>query len=142
MFAVAGAALTVATVQAELSVWSSSLFTSMPSFMQEALLHSRGVDNSFPVSQAETERLLAHFVEMELKYRKKKGVYTGSFSVVSSFIGTSTYHCVASHAHIYKTGQRARTHLLRFSLADACPFLVLLILPINFTLCVLCPWIH
>lgn len=39
------------------------------------------------LSQAETERLLAHFVDVELNYRKKKGTYRGTFSVVSSFIG-------------------------------------------------------
>lgn len=39
------------------------------------------------MSQTETERVLAHFVEQELSFRKKKGSYCGSFSVVCSFIG-------------------------------------------------------
>ena len=43
--------------------------------------------NKVQLSQAETERLLAHFVDLELTYRKKKGTYTGTFSVVCSFIG-------------------------------------------------------
>jgi pyrophosphate--fructose-6-phosphate 1-phosphotransferase len=39
------------------------------------------------LSQTETERLLAFFVEQELAFRKKHGTYKGSFSVISSFIG-------------------------------------------------------
>ena len=79
--------MNAAEVKPKLSVWSRALLETMPDYMQAALLFSRGSDKSFQVSQAETEKLLAHFVEIELKSRKSKGLYNGSFSVVCSFIG-------------------------------------------------------
>ena len=57
-------------------------------------------DTHFQVSQAETERLLAHFVDIELGYRKKKGTYKGSFSVVCSFIGYQTRGAAPSNFDI------------------------------------------
>ena len=38
------------------------------------------------VSQAETERLLAHFVDIELGYRKQKGTYKGIIKTVSFLV--------------------------------------------------------
>lgn len=87
--------LTVEVVRAGLNMWSGALFDCMPAFMQEALLHSRGSDNSFPVSQAETEKLLAHFVDIELQHRVQRGTYRGSFSAICSYIGKAqcSYLC-------------------------------------------------
>ena len=91
VFAEAGnTAIEASNLRSKLTMWSRALLDSLPDFMQSALLLSRGSDTHFQVSQAETERLLAHFVDIELGYRKKKGVYKGSFSVVCSFIGYQT----------------------------------------------------
>ena len=89
-FAEAGCTLGAADVRSKLTLWSRALLDSLPDFMQYSLLLSRGSDNQIQVSQTETERLLAHFVDIELGYRKKKGTYKGSFSVVCSFIGYQT----------------------------------------------------
>ena len=74
-------------VRGKLTVWSQALLSSLPDFMQVAVLRSRGTEATLPMSQAETEKLLAHFVDIELAYRKKNGTYKGSFSVICSFIG-------------------------------------------------------
>lgn len=74
-------------INSKLTVWSRALLESLPDFMRAEMIGQRGSDTSLPLSQAETERLLAHFVDIELGYRKKQGTYKGTFSVVCSFIG-------------------------------------------------------
>ena len=74
-------------VRSKLSLWSRALLESLPDFMQAQLLLSKGSDDSAIISQAETEKLLAHFVDIELGIRKKKGTYKGAFSAICSFIG-------------------------------------------------------
>jgi pyrophosphate--fructose-6-phosphate 1-phosphotransferase len=68
-------------------MWSLALLESLPEYIQVQLMLQRTDANQVHLSQAETERLIAHFVDIELNYRKKKGTYRGTFSVVSSFIG-------------------------------------------------------
>jgi hypothetical protein len=68
-------------------MWSLALLESLPEYIQVQLMLQRTDAHQVHLSQAETERLLAHFVDVELAYRKKKGTYRGTFSVVSSFIG-------------------------------------------------------
>jgi len=83
----AGSTLTDDILREELTLWSKALLDSLPEYMQAQLLWQRTHANRIDISQAETERLLAHFVDLELSHRKKKGTYKGSFSVVCSFIG-------------------------------------------------------
>jgi len=75
------------SIRSQLTHWSRALLDSLPDFMQAELLLSRGTDKKLRHSQVETERLIAHFVDIELGYRKKSGLYKGAFSVVCSFIG-------------------------------------------------------
>lgn len=82
-----GTKLKMEDLTADLTLWSKALLDSLPNYIQAQLLLSKTTDNRMLLSQAETERLLAHFVDIELKRRKKKGTYKGSFSVVCSFIG-------------------------------------------------------
>jgi diphosphate-dependent phosphofructokinase len=79
--------ITVAEIKKNLTLWSLALLESLPEYIQVQLMLQRTSGNQVHLSQAETERLLAHFVDMELNYRKKKGTYNGTFSVVCSFIG-------------------------------------------------------
>lgn len=79
--------LTAELLRDELTVWSKALLDSLPEYMQAQLLWQRTHANRIDISQAETERLLAHFVALELEHRKRKGTYKGTFSVVCSFIG-------------------------------------------------------
>ena len=65
-FEEAGHSLTAAEVRAKLTLWSRALLESLPDFMQYSLCLSRGSDKQLQVSQTETERLLAHFVDIEL----------------------------------------------------------------------------
>ena len=62
----AGHSLSAAEVRAKLTLWSRALLESLPDFMQYSLCLSRGSDKQLQVSQTETERLLAHFVDIEL----------------------------------------------------------------------------
>ena len=52
----------------------------------------------FQVSQAETERLLAHFVDIELAYRKKKGTYTGESQYLQ---GILTLRSIPRHIQLH-----------------------------------------
>ena len=74
-------------LRGDLTLWSRALLDSLPTYIQAQLMLSRTSDNRMLLSQAETERLLAHFVGIELDRRKKRGSYVGSFSVICSFIG-------------------------------------------------------
>jgi diphosphate-dependent phosphofructokinase len=85
--AVDAVAVTAEALREELTLWSRALLDSLPEYMQAQLLWQRTHANRIDISQAETERLLAHFVDLELKHRQRKGTYCGSFSVVCSFIG-------------------------------------------------------
>jgi len=71
----------------ELSSWSRALFQSLPEFLQEQLLLERQSNAALQMSQLETERLLSVLVEEELKGRKSRGTFKGSFSPVCQFIG-------------------------------------------------------
>ena len=77
----------MAAMKASMTHWSRTILERLPEFMQVALFLGRGSDGKINVSQIETEKLLAHFVEIELGYRKKRGEYKGSFSAVCSFVG-------------------------------------------------------
>ena len=81
------ASMPIAQMKSTLTHWSRTILERLPEFMQVALLLGRGSDGKINVSQIETEKLLAHFVEIELGYRKKRGEYKGAFSAVCSFVG-------------------------------------------------------
>jgi len=81
----------------ELTSWSRALFISLPEFMQSQLLLERQSDGGLQISQLETERLLAVFVEDELALRKKLGSYKGGFSPVCQFIGYQSRTSVPSN---------------------------------------------
>ncbi|CAE8598670.1 unnamed protein product, partial [Polarella glacialis] len=78
---------TVDKVLPELTQWSKAIFTSLPDFIQLQLLLARQSNAALQLSQLETERLMAWLVEDELKERKKKGTFKGSFSPVCQFLG-------------------------------------------------------
>lgn len=85
--ATAMSAMPITQMRASLTHWSRTILERLPEFMQVVLLLGRGSDGRINVSQIETEKLLAHFVEIELGYRKKRGEYKGAFSAVCSFVG-------------------------------------------------------
>lgn len=85
-------------IRNKLTQWSRALLDSLPEFMQVELLHSRGgEENTIKLSQAETERLVAHFVAIELNYRKAQGTYTGSFNAICSYIGYQARGAIPSN---------------------------------------------
>jgi len=71
----------------ELTQWSRALFQTLPDFIQQQLLLERQSNAALQITQVETERLLAWLVEDEMKQRKKRGTFKGSFSPVCQFIG-------------------------------------------------------
>lgn len=70
-----------------LSPWSYSLFASLPDFFKQQFLMNREVEGSIKLAAIETEKLISFFVEKELKERKAKGKYSGSFAPVSHYFG-------------------------------------------------------
>jgi len=71
-----------------LTPWSYSLFITLPDFMKRQIIYNQefgGGDINF--SQLETEKLIAHFVDQELKLRKAAKTYNGTFTPVTHFFG-------------------------------------------------------
>jgi len=79
--------VTLEDLRTDLTLWSKALLDSLPPYIQTQLMLSRTSDHRMLLSQAETERLLAHFVGIELDLRKKRGTFTGNFTALCSFIG-------------------------------------------------------
>ena len=59
----------------------------MPDFMRIQLINEQEISGEVNLSQIETEKLLAHFVSLELKARKARGTYNGTFAPVTHFFG-------------------------------------------------------
>jgi pyrophosphate--fructose-6-phosphate 1-phosphotransferase len=55
--------------------------------MKKQLLFEREIEGTTKISQIETEKLLAYFVEEELKERTKNGTYKGAFAPVTHYFG-------------------------------------------------------
>jgi pyrophosphate--fructose-6-phosphate 1-phosphotransferase len=51
------------------------------------LLFEREIEGTTKISQIETEKLMAYFVEQELTRRKNKGQYKGAFAPVTHYFG-------------------------------------------------------
>lgn len=72
----------------KLTPWSYSLYITLPDFMKRQIIYNQefgGADINF--SQLETEKLIAYFVDQELKKRKAAKTYTGTFTPVTHFFG-------------------------------------------------------
>ncbi|KAJ3693177.1 hypothetical protein LUZ60_008657 [Juncus effusus] len=75
-------------ISSHLSPWASALFEFLPPFIKRELLLHPESDNSAQLSQIETEKLLAHLVEVEMEKRTKEGTYKGKkFNAVCHFFG-------------------------------------------------------
>jgi pyrophosphate--fructose-6-phosphate 1-phosphotransferase len=74
-------------LRSKLTILGRAFLDSLPEFIQETLLLSREPETHIRDCKVETEKILAHFVEIELQDRKRKGTYKGSFSSVCSFLG-------------------------------------------------------
>jgi pyrophosphate--fructose-6-phosphate 1-phosphotransferase len=51
----------------KLTPWSFSLYTTLPDFLKKQLIYEREIHGTVKLSQIETEKLLAYFVDIELK---------------------------------------------------------------------------
>jgi diphosphate--fructose-6-phosphate 1-phosphotransferase len=125
--------LDLSNILSKLTLWSRALLQSLPDYMQSALLSLRGSDKGIKMSQAETERLLAHFVDIELSYRKKKGTYCGKFASLCSFIGYQARGSLPSNFDInfaYNLGYAA-THLIKYGYNNYVVTVNNLKLPVN-----------
>jgi 6-phosphofructokinase len=56
-----------AFVKSKLTPWSYSLYNTLPDFMRLQIVTAQQIDGDVNMSQLETEKLIAHFVEEELK---------------------------------------------------------------------------
>ncbi|GER32012.1 phosphofructokinase family protein [Striga asiatica] len=75
-------------ISAQLSPWASALFDFLPPFIRKQLLLHPESDDSAQLSQIETEKLLAHLVEVEMNKRLKEGTYKGKkFNAICHFFG-------------------------------------------------------
>jgi len=59
----------------------------LPDFIRLQLVTEQQIEGDMNLSQLETEKLIAYFVAAELKRRKSKGLYKGSFAPVTHFFG-------------------------------------------------------
>jgi 6-phosphofructokinase len=74
------------------------LYTTLPEFLKKQLINEREVYGSVKLAQIETEKLLAYFIDIELKRRKKNGTYNGSFAPVTHYFG---YQGRCSHPSLF-----------------------------------------
>ena len=70
-------------LRAKLSPWAVALFDFMPGFIREQMVLERESAGSVQLSQIETERLILHLVQDELKRRSHKAAFAG----ICSFFG-------------------------------------------------------
>lgn len=78
----------VDNISSQLSPWASALFEFLPPFIKKQLLLHPESDDSAQLSQIETEKLLAHLVEVEMNKRLKEGTYKGKkFNAICHFFG-------------------------------------------------------
>lgn len=76
-----------ANIHAHLSHESQALFHSLPPHIAQQLMMDRDPHGNVQVSKIESERLISHLVENELKARKKAGQYKGTPSFQTHFLG-------------------------------------------------------
>ncbi|XP_047976132.1 pyrophosphate--fructose 6-phosphate 1-phosphotransferase subunit alpha-like [Salvia hispanica] len=75
-------------ISGQLSPWASALFEFLPPFIRNQLLLHPESDDSAQLSQIETEKLLAHLVEIEMNKRQEEGTYKGKkFNAICHFFG-------------------------------------------------------
>ncbi|KAJ6799874.1 pyrophosphate--fructose 6-phosphate 1-phosphotransferase subunit alpha-like isoform X3 [Iris pallida] len=75
-------------IASQLSPWAYALFEYLPPFIRKQLLLHPESDESAQLSQIETEKLLAHLVEVEMNKRTKEGTYKGKkFNAICHFFG-------------------------------------------------------
>ncbi|KAK3425109.1 hypothetical protein EUGRSUZ_F01823 [Eucalyptus grandis] len=80
--------VSVDKISSQLSPWASALFEFLPPFIKKQLLLHPESDDSAQLSQIETEKLLAHLVEVEMNKRLKEGTYKGKkFNAICHFFG-------------------------------------------------------
>lgn len=80
--------VSVENISSQLSPWASALFEFLPPFIKKQLLLFPESDDSAQLSQIETEKLLAHLVEVEMNKRTKEGTYKGKkFNAICHFFG-------------------------------------------------------
>ncbi|KAL9259471.1 Pyrophosphate--fructose 6-phosphate 1-phosphotransferase subunit alpha-like protein [Drosera capensis] len=80
--------VSIDNISSQLSPWASALFEFLPPFIKKQLLLHPESDDSAQLSQIETEKLLAHLVEVEMNKRTKEGTYKGKkFNAICHFFG-------------------------------------------------------
>ncbi|XP_021900763.1 pyrophosphate--fructose 6-phosphate 1-phosphotransferase subunit alpha isoform X2 [Carica papaya] len=80
--------VSVDNISSQLSPWAFALFEFLPPFIKRQLLLQPESDDSAQLSQIETEKLLAHLVEVEMNKRLKEGTYKGKkFNAICHFFG-------------------------------------------------------
>lgn len=70
-----------------LTPWSYSLYSTLPEFLKKQLLFEREIEGTTKISQIETEKLIAYYVDQELQRRKKQAQYPGAFAPVTHYFG-------------------------------------------------------
>ncbi|KAJ4967491.1 hypothetical protein NE237_019340 [Protea cynaroides] len=89
--------VSVDNISSQLSPWASALFEFLPPFIKKQLLLHPESDDSAQLSQIETEKLLAHLVEVEMNKRSKEGTYKGKkFNAICHFFGYQARGCLPS----------------------------------------------
>ncbi len=80
-------AIELEEVSSRLTKWSDALMRSLPLYIKQQLCLPRQSNFRLQLGQVETEKMLAYFVQEELKKRKAASVYHGKFSAVCSYLG-------------------------------------------------------
>lgn len=87
----------IALAEKNLTKDALSCYRSLPRLIQEQLMLDRDPHGNVQVSKIETDRLFLEAVKHELKIRKERGEYTGSFSAQPHFCGYEGRSCLPSN---------------------------------------------
>lgn len=74
-------------IASQLSAENEKVFTSLPEEVARQMTAERDPHGNVQVSRIQTEELLAIMVAEELRKRKEKGLYQGTFSTITHFFG-------------------------------------------------------
>lgn len=104
----------------KLTPWSAALLETLPGFFREQLVKPTPTGR-MELSALSVEQLLAMWVNLELRERKAKGIYSGSFAPVCHYFGfqgrssmPSNFDCALGLAHGYLAAILIESNLTGF----------------------------
>lgn len=105
-------------VEGILTPWSASVYNILPDFTKKQICLTRRITGKIAIDQIQTEKLIAYFVDLELKKRQKETGKKVTFSPVTHFFGyqgrgsmPSLFDCSLASTYGYTAGVLIQNNL-------------------------------